>query len=101
MSSTLLFCDHTCYGQRTLYDCCHIGTIAAMLLENRFVRRHLYALLVESYKDCPSRALLGVSRGRAHIFPCVLLETWFCGLWRTLATHFGRDPVFPDCQVCL
>ena len=70
MSSTLLFCDHTCYGQRTLYDCCHIGTIAAMLLENRFVRRHLYALLVESYKDCPSRALLGVSRGRAHIFPC-------------------------------
>jgi hypothetical protein len=46
MSSTLLFCDHTCHGLRTLYDCCHVGTIAAMLLESRFVRRRLYALLI-------------------------------------------------------
>jgi hypothetical protein len=31
MSSTLLFCDHSCHGLRNLYDCCHVGTIAVSL----------------------------------------------------------------------
>lgn len=97
MSSTLLFCDHTCHGLRTLCDCCHVGAIAVMLLEICFVRRaHCWY--------SPTRAVHCVLRGGCRVVERtifrVLLEPV---LWLVAATSDSSRSrsCFSDCQVCL